>query len=190
MRTLKKVNRRAAACEFVMTNVRPADYKSHSEGGTDNGGDCTTRAITYALGGDYREIEARQYEIARKKNELGWDVRRNSNGVWDQIMIENGYRWVQLKSVHTRGELAVLLKNFGPVIALNRKHVAVVKDGKLFDSWDSRNGKCSAFLVKKDYAESSVKELCNNGIAAEVLSEWSLPKLVTARKRTRIYWHW
>lgn len=89
-------------------NVRPTEYNTHDF----NRGDCTTRALTYTLNflGDnrsYKEIEDEQYRLAKIANETisnnsNYNYHRNSNGVWDKLILAKGYTWLHVLKIINR----------------------------------------------------------------------------------------
>ena len=122
-------------------------------------GDCSTRAMAYCLKGvsTYREIEREQYRIAKEQNDkrgIHWGdgrvkLHRNTNGVWDKIMLNRGYTWVKFRPGIRRDKLAALLSDLEyPVITQSSGHVAPVFHGSVIDIWDSRGGRCHSILVK------------------------------------------
>jgi len=168
---------------FADTNVRPENYNTRDY----NKGDCTTRALTYILGGkmSYDEIERRQYALAAR---LG--TRRNTSGTWDIIAKENGFRWVYMFSKKNRGLLARMLKGFtSPVITHSRGHVAVIDGGLVRDNWDSTGGLVDNILVKVEEAESLCSILAAHGIETEYVEKCRV--IVKHRhRRWRSYFHW
>ena len=142
--------------EWKNRSVRPDDGERCLRG------DCTTRSMTYALGGvfSYREIEREQYRRAELKHS-----HRNISGIWDSIMLDLGYTWVCLRGKIRRDRLAILLAPVVdyPVITLSARHAAIVEAGAVVDTWDSRGGRCKALLVKDEDAQSVVDELWNRG---------------------------
>ena len=143
-------------------------------------GDCTTRAMSFCLKGrfTYREIEKRQYRIAEMKNQergLHWgDGRkkshRNSFGVWDIIMKDLGYIWICLDRKTRRDNLAVSLMSIEyPIITHSSGHVAVVNEGSVIDSWDSRHGRCDRILVKGEDTRKIIDILKKSWIKSHIL---------------------
>lgn len=133
--------------EFTVHNVRPEDYRSHRNGGHDNGGDCTTRCMVTCLEGKmtYRDIEAEQYRLARIKG-----TRRNTNGTWDLILKNNGFKWLQLNNLKSRANIANYLSTVkSPIATLSRSHVCAIQNGKVLDTWDSRGGRVYGVCVKE-----------------------------------------
>lgn len=140
------------AAPLVKVDMRPKDGKPFCKT------DCTTRAMAYVLKGaaSYREIEKEQYRKAEEKNrEMGihWgDYRskyhRNTDGIWDKVILEFGYIWVKLYRRIRRDKLAKLLANIeNPIITESANHVAIIERGNVIDTWDSRRGMCGRILV-------------------------------------------
>lgn len=169
---------------FVNTNVRPSDYNTHDY----NKGDCTTRALTYILEGkmSYDEIEKKQYALASR---LG--TRRNSDGTWDIIAKENGFRWVSLSSKKNRGALAYILKGItSPMITHSRGHVAVIHNGMVRDTWDSTGGLVDNILVKVEEADKVCACLSTYGIDTEFVDRCKVVIKHHRRNRFRGIFAW
>lgn len=153
------------------TNVRPTDYNSR----TDNCGDCTTRCLTWLLKGDYRAIEARQYELAKEFNwkyvHNGWNYHRNTTDVYSVILHENGYKWIHLTKTKARGQLAVILSKFNGMASLSRTHICPIANGKVIDSWDSTAGQVFGLCVKVEEIEGVRSALREVGIETEVVDK-------------------
>lgn len=165
-----KKRTRHFTAEWKNVNMRPNDGKPYCKG------DCTTRAMSYCLQGifTYREIESEQYRLAHMMNEerglvrgdYRRKIRRNSNGTWDSIMTDLGYRWITLRETVRRDNLAVYLREIPhPAITLSSGHVAVVDRGDVVDSWDSRHGRCKKILVNGEDYDRIIQILrANNAI--------------------------
>lgn len=128
-----KENTRNNECEFIYTDTRPKNRTCLK-------GDCTTRALTYALNVDYTNIENRQYEMAKIYGGL-----RNQNKNWGRVAEENGFvkvKWVGCIKRSIIGMMVMQNKINHPLITVSSGHCAVVdKDGSVRDIWDSRGGK-------------------------------------------------
>ena len=170
-------------CKWVDVNVRPDNYNTH-----DNcKGDCTTRALTFCLGGEmtYNQVEDEQYKRAAKKGS-----RRNRTGVYDTILLDRGWRWIQLSKPIARGEVAVRLAKKLPdvkAMTLSRTHIAVVEGGNLIDTWDSRAGRVFAVMVPgKDKKIVDAAKWCltwDNGIDCVVLPKGKRPRNTGYKRR-------
>ena len=146
----KVPRQRHFTAELVKMDMRPPDGKPTRKG------DCTTRAMAYCLQGvaSYREIESEQYRLADELN-----TRRNTVGTWDRIMRDLGYVWVGFRKTVRRDNLARMLCDVKhPIIFRSSGHVAVIDNGKVIDSWDSRHGRCMKILVESNDL-SFVKEI-------------------------------
>lgn len=131
---LPSANTRNNECEYIYTDIRPKNRTCLK-------GDCTTRALTYALGGDYTTIENRQYEIARIRGGL-----RNQNSIWGLVAEENGFVRIWWVGSIKRSVLGGMVRRNGkvnrPLITVSSGHCAVVDtDGSVRDTWDSRGGR-------------------------------------------------
>ena len=182
-------NAMSELCKWVNTNVRPDSYNTH-----DNcKGDCTTRALTYCLAGEltYNQVEDEQYKRAEKVGK-----RRNRTGVYDTIMLERGWRWIQLSKPIARGEVAVRLAKKLPgvkAMTLSKTHIAAVDGGNLIDTWDSRGGRVFAVMVPGDKKTLDAAKWClgwDNGIECEVLPRGKRPKNTGYKPRRSRYRGW
>ena len=178
----------ARLCRFnAPTNVRPDNWNSH-----DNcKGDCTTRAITYALNGEmtYAEVEKEQYRLA-----AAYGTHRNTTGTYDQILVNRGWRWIQFSKCVSRGEVAVYLaKSLGKdvtALTLSRTHIAAVKNGELIDTWDSRGGKVFAVLVPEEWSMAAIVAIKQNAsINCTLVPKSDSPNLVRSRRIVHRYYN-
>lgn len=147
--------RRHFDAELKNIDLTPNDGKKTCKG------NCTTRAMSYCLQGifTYREIETEQYRLAKLENEERGTYRgdgrrkthRNTDGTWDKVMLDFGYRWIHFCKTYRRDTLAYALREIStPMITQSSGHVAVIESGYVVDSWDSRHGRCKKILVKND----------------------------------------
>ena len=179
---MKKLNEIARRCGFTPTDVRPETWNTK-----DNcSGDCTTRALVAALNGTmtYDEVEAEQYRLAKEMRS-----RRNRTGVYDKILVTQGWRWIQLSKCLTRGEVAVRLKFYIPnvtALTLSRSHIAAVRNGELIDTWDSRGGQVYAIMVPYEHQRAVIEAMA--GIECHKVNQNSTPKLVRSRKSRHRFW--
>ena len=177
-------NAMSELCKWVNTNVRPDNYNTH----VNCKGDCTTRCLTYCLAGEltYNQVEEEQYKRAAKKGS-----RRNTTGVYDTIMLERGWRWIQLSKPIARGEVAVRLAKKLPdvkAMTLSRTHIAAVEGGNLIDTWDSRDGTVFALMILGDKKTLEMAKWClswDTDIVCEVLPRSKRPKNTGYRPRRR-----
>lgn len=101
-----------------------------------NVGDCAVRAVSAALGVDWETA----YAMIAKAGYLMNDMP-SSNSVWGAVLRQNGfyrhaipntcpdcYTIAQFADDHTEGVYVVGTGN----------HVVTVRDGVVYDSWDSR----------------------------------------------------
>lgn len=165
-------------CEFVETNVRPSTYNIK-----DNcKHDCTTRCITFCLKGEmtYQQVEDEQYRLAKIHNSV-----RNRTGVYDLILKKRGYRWIQLENVKTTANIASYLRDFTtPMPILSRSHIAVIENGKLIDTWDSRGTRIFGIMCKLDEAVDVINRLRKFGITSKIVD---IPRYKINHHR-RYYW--
>ena len=184
MARTKNIRGVAGYCVFKETNMRPDTWNIK-----DNCcGDCTTRAIVAALDGamTYDEVETEQYRLAKEMHSL-----RNRTGVYDKILVTRGWRWIQLGKCMTRGEVAVRLKHYMPnacALTLSRSHIAVVKNGELIDTWDSRAGRVFAILVPHEYLHYAIQAMV--GYSPTKVGMNNIPRLVRSCRRRRMFEYW
>jgi len=98
-------------------------------------GDCAVRAIAKALGTDWESAYAK---IAVNGFLMG-DVI-SSNAVWGSVLRQNGFkREIIPNSCPDCYTLADFCKDHaeGTFVVAMHGHVATVKDGDIYDSWDS-----------------------------------------------------
>ena len=102
-----------------------------------NVGDCSIRALSVALGTDWETA----YALAALNGYLMNDVI-SSNGVWGSVLRQNGfYRHILPNSCpdcFTVGDFATEHPK-GTFVLGTGNHVVTVKDGVIYDSWDSSN---------------------------------------------------
>ena len=165
-------------------NVRPDDYSPIY----DNRGDCSTRCLTWILNGDYREIENRQYAIARDFNARfpheGFNYHRNNNDVYSVILHENGYKWIQLSKTISRGKLALILSNFEKIVSLSRTHVCPIHKGYVIDNWDSTAGQVFGICVRNEDIGSVCETIGKIGITTKIVEKIRLPPKKKNRFKT------
>lgn len=157
------------SAEWKNVDMTPNDGKRNCKG------NCTTRALSYCLRElfTYREIEHEQYRLAEEANRsrgVYWgDGRckshRNTNGIWEKVMVDMGYGWIRFRKTVRRDNLATILHEIEyPIISQSSGHVAVVEKGAVVDSWDSRHGRCTRILVKIEDLERIKVILCRNKV--------------------------
>lgn len=179
-------------------NVRPTEYNRHEF----NCGDCTTRALTYTLNflGDnrsYKEIEDEQYRLAKEMNykmslqphyRQTYNYHRNSNGIWDKLILAKGYTWLHLNSKKSN---AYLIKWLGiinkPILMLSHHHVCVAHNGKLIDTWNSCGIRIENICVPIELADDISDCLYNHGIETEIVNK---PISTISRRKRRNSWSW
>lgn len=176
---------RSRHSNFKEVNVRPEDYKCHRDGGSDNGGDCTTRCMTYCLNGamSYREVEDEQYRLAKIRG-----TRRNTTGTYDLIMKNFGYEWIQLNTLKSRGYVAKYLKVIeSPMMTLSRTHICPIHKGEVIDTWNSTGGMVFGIMVKVEDIDHAIEILVSHGIECEKVA---VPKHKVNHHRRRHYRYW
>ena len=111
--------------------------------------DCVKRALTLATGKDYKQVSL---ELNRLKKETG-AKEFNSNENWKEYVKRLG--WEKLSFPAIKGQPRMnghtFTENYpmGTYLLRMAGHLVTVKDGVLYDTWDSRD-KCvyNAWKVK------------------------------------------
>ena len=173
-------------------NVRPTEYNTRDF----NRGDCTTRALTYTLNflGDkrtYKEIEDEQYRLAKianttHSNNSKYNYHRNSNGIWDKLILTKGYTWLHLNRKKSNAYLIKWLGNINkPILMLSHHHGCVADNGKLIDTWNSCGIRIENICVPDELVNtiSTMREV--NGIMVEKVEK---PVNTISRRKSRYYW--
>lgn len=113
-----------------------------------NVGDCSIRAVSAALGVDWETA----YAMIAKAGFLMNDVI-SSNSVWGAVLRTHGfYRHILPNSCpdcYTISDFAGDHPN-GTYVVGTGNHVAAVKDGEIWDSWDSSNEIPIYYWSRKD----------------------------------------
>lgn len=115
-----------------------------------NVGDCVTRAISIASGKDYKEVYDAINELAKSERITKRKKGRSSarNGVYKdtaKAYIENVLGWKWHPTMNIGQGCKVHMKSdelpSGVIIVRLSKHLACIKDGVLYDTYDcSREG--------------------------------------------------
>lgn len=102
-----------------------------------NVGDCSIRAVAKALDTDWETA----YALIAMNGYLMGDMP-SSNSVWGAVLRENGfYRYAipnSCPNCYTIGDFADENPH-GVYVVGTGNHVCTIKDGIVFDSWDSRH---------------------------------------------------
>ena len=114
--------------EWIQYNPNPAGR---------NVGDCAVRAVAKALGTDWETAYVLITTAGFQMNDMG-----SSNSVWGAVLRKNGFYRHSLPNkcpdCYTIGEFADEHPN-GTFVVGTGNHVVTVKNGAVYDSWDSRN---------------------------------------------------
>ena len=107
-------------------------------------GDCVTRAICNATGKDYKEVYDLINSYASSEKRTNKSTSRNgvSKGTTYRVLTDMGWTWVPTMFIG-RGCQVHLNENelpSGIIIVSVSKHLACVKDGVLFDTFDCTRG--------------------------------------------------
>ena len=100
-------------------------------------GDCVTRAISIAMGADYKWV----YDsLAAASKEAGYK-KSARNGVhdkiWEEFVTQHGWEKHPYPRIEGRQTYPEDLKGLGTLLVRMRRHLVCVKDGVVWDSWDS-----------------------------------------------------
>lgn len=150
--------------EFVVTNVRPGNFNRNDY----NIGDCTTRSMTYCLNGiginmTYNDIEAEQYKYAKI-----YHGPRNGCKIWDKVLTNRGFSWVQLNVRRNRAVVANVLHAIeSPMVTISSGHACAIHKGKVLDTWDSRGGRVYGLLMRTEDVDNAMEILNKYEIECE-----------------------
>lgn len=107
-------------------------------------GDCVKRALTFATGEDYMEI---QRQLNKIKREVG-AKNYSSNTVWNKFIQNKGWKEMSFQAVkgesRMNGEMFCKKFKTGTYILRMAHHLTVCKGGIIYDTWN-----CSKKCVYK-----------------------------------------
>lgn len=117
----------------------------------DHEGDCTTRALAWVFREkwSYSQLRAMQEKISAQSPAWGktwrsaWVTIAHDEG-WGDIILKRRVQTAKIAELFHKG----MLKH--PVFVRTTGHVAVVDDGVVVDSWDSRCKRVKQVLVQKE----------------------------------------
>lgn len=149
-----KQRKRGVNVPWKMVNMNP-----HG----DEIGDCSTRALAYAFRSTmtYSQCKFKQVAAAQASGAKYWENR------WRDVAEENGWKKIKLNKHVTAAKVAEVLVNHvkNPVFVKSRSHVAIVDNGVVVDSWDSRCKRILMMMVKNDEVEAAFDALHKNHIS-------------------------
>lgn len=100
-----------------------------------NVGDCSVRAVSVALGTDWETAFALITQNAFQMGDMP-----SSNAVWGSVLRQNGFQRSVIPNTcpdcYTVGDFAEDHPR-GVYVVGTGNHVVTVKDGEIWDSWDS-----------------------------------------------------
>lgn len=105
--------------------------------------DCVTRAIAIATGKDYKEVYDELNELAKKERKAKTAKSNSRNGVRKtttrKYLAALGWEFVPTMSIGSGCKVHMRADELpkGTIIVSMSKHVACVKDGVLYDTYDS-----------------------------------------------------
>lgn len=123
-------------------------------------GDCVKRALVKGLEIEYTEVSKLLLEISRPLNApirernrmLGYNYYHeyefSHSSVWKPVLEGHGYETIPVLGFYTVAEMALKLKKYSNVIVTTNSHMVCIRDGVIYDSWDSRNRIIEAVYVK------------------------------------------
>jgi hypothetical protein len=121
--------RKASVGRWKQFNPNPA--------GRSNVGDCSVRAIAAALDVDWETAFAL---IAKNAYQMGNVI--SANEVWGSVLRQNGFKRYAIENTcpdcYSMDDFAIDHPN-GTYVVGTGNHVATIKDGRIYDSWDSSN---------------------------------------------------
>lgn len=111
-------------------------------------GDCAVRAVALALDVDWETA----YALIAMNGYLMGDMP-SSNGVWGSVLRQHGFSRYAVPSTcpdcYTIGDFADENPR-GMYVVGTGNHVCTIKDGVVFDSWDSRSEIPQYYWHKED----------------------------------------
>lgn len=124
---LKNLRRRSGMTLYIYYNPNPTGRSV---------GDCAVRAVAKALNVDWETA----YSSLAVNGYLMGDMP-SSNSVWGAVLRQHGFKRRNIPDTcpdcYTAEDFAVEHPKGVYVLGFGN-HTAVIKDGNLFDSWDSR----------------------------------------------------
>ena len=149
-----KQRKRGVNVPWTLVNMNPYG---------DEIGDCSTRALAYAFRSTltYNQCKLKQFAAAQALGTKCWENR------WRDVAEENGWKKITLNKHVTAAKVAEVLANRvkNPVFVKSRRHVAVVDNGAVVDSWDSRCKRILMVMVKRDEIDAAFDALHKSGIS-------------------------
>lgn len=149
-----KQRKRGVNVPWTMVNMNP-----HG----DEIGDCSTRALAYVFkqSMSYSQCKLKQVVAAHALGTRCWENR------WREVAEENGWKKITLNKHVTAAKVAEVLANRikNPVFVKSRGHVAIVDNGAVVDSWDSRCKRIMMVMVKNDEIDAAFDALHRSGIS-------------------------
>ena len=133
----------------------------YSDGGRSNyfkgeAGDCVVRAISIATEIDYKVIYDKLFDlnkdyIAKKNTKLSKQMKSrtrekggsprsgNYKKIYHDYLLNNNWRWVSLRKFGSKERTKLdELTNKGNIIVAVNRHLMCMKNGTVYDTWDSR----------------------------------------------------
>ena len=134
---------------------------TYSDGGRSNyfkgeAGDCVVRAISIATEIDYKVIYDKLFDlnkdyIAKKNTKLSKKMKSrtrerggsprsgNYKKIYHDYLLNNNWRWVSLRKFGSKERTKLdELTNKGNIIVAVNRHLMCMKNGTVYDTWDSR----------------------------------------------------
>jgi len=106
-------------------------------------GDCVVRALSLALNQSW-------YRTAIDlciEGLIQCDIQ-NSNAVWSAYLLSKGFKRYPISDTMTFSEFATTHSD-GLYVVATGSHVAVIRDGVLYDNWDSSDEQVAYYFTKE-----------------------------------------
>ena len=114
--------------------------------------DCVTRAISTALNKDYKETAKELFELWIKTGYEITDTRCFGKYLESKGFIKQKQPRKADNTKYTGKEFTQIFKSIC-VANIGGNHTVCIKDGKIFDTWDSSNGCIGNYWIKEEKEE-------------------------------------
>lgn len=116
---------------------------------------CTTRAISYALGMEYDKVFEMQKKVNAEVKDWLFLARYisyyNSTCISDKILTDNGYVGFTCSAGMKIGDIAKkVARNKFPIVVETSGHLTIMDKGEVVDTWDSTGRYSKVVWVKGD----------------------------------------
>ena len=125
---------------YINYNANPKERKI---------GDCVIRALSKATGKSWDEVYDELYIIGKKKKRM-----MNDPAVYKEFLKDNNFNEYPAK--RDEYNKMILVSEFAQIsnkeniyIISTRKHLTVVMEGDIYDTWNTSNEKAGRFFSKR-----------------------------------------